>query len=135
MKTLFLDAAAGAAAVAVAAAAAAAAAFAAAQCYVPFGELRPLPPLVLAVLGGGSAAAPTTTATALAAAALATAVAPAALLVLVAVAPFVAASGAFWLFAASTKGGDGGKQHQVKSMYPLTQQLKITDLCFTENPG
>ena len=74
-------------------------------------------------------------AAALAATALAIAVAPAALLVLVAVAPFVAASGAFWLFAASTKGGDGGKQHQVKSMYPLTQQLKMTDLCFTENPG
>ena len=102
--------------------------------HVPFGELRPLPPLVLAVLGGGGGAA-TTTATALAATALAIAVAPAALLVLVAVAPFVAASGAFWLFAASTKGGDGGKQHQVKSMYPLTQQLKMTDLCFTENPG
>ena len=78
--------------------------------------------------GGGAAAA--TTATALAATALATAVTPAALLV-----PVSLASGAFWLFAASTKGGDGGKQHQVKSMYPLTQQLKMTDLCFTENPG
>ena len=91
--------------------------------HVPYGELgAPLPPLVLAVLG---AAAATATAAALAAAALATAVAPAALLVLVALAPaalLVAASGAFWVFAASTKGDvEERNQQQVKSMYPLTQ--------------
>ena len=67
----------------------------------------------------------TATAAALAAAALATAVAPAALLVLVALAPaalLVAASGAFWVFAASTKGDvEERTQQQVKSMYPLTQ--------------
>ena len=64
------------------------------------------------------------TATALAATALATAVTPAALLVPVSLAPFVTASGAFWLFAASTREMEERNQQQVKSMYPLTQQHK-----------
>ena len=104
------------------------------------GELRALPPLVLAAAAAIAAAVATATATAVATAvavAVATATATAvALLVLVALAGLspccsCAAPSAFWLFAASGKGDSGNKRH-VNNKDPPTTKLEKTNVCCSE---